>query len=113
MAHNINHNALTGQDAFFSVKEKAWHGLGQIVKDYPTSEEAIIHAGLNYEVEKRELFTVTKEREDNAGRDLVKIPTNFATVRIDTEQFLGVVGSKYEVVQNKTAFAFERSRRTR
>ena len=47
MAHNINHNSITGKDSFFSVKEKAWHGLGQIIEDYPTSEEAIIFAGLD------------------------------------------------------------------
>ena len=41
MAHNINFNEQTGQHSFFSVEQKAWHGLGQIVKDYPTSEEAI------------------------------------------------------------------------
>ncbi len=57
MAHNINYNEKTGKHSFFSVKEKAWHGLGQILSDYPTSAEAIIHAGLNYEVEKRHLFT--------------------------------------------------------
>ena len=50
MAHNINYNEQTGRYSFFSVKEKAWHGLGQIVEQYPTSEEAIKHAGLDYEV---------------------------------------------------------------
>ena len=50
MAHNINFNKQTGRYSFFSVKEKAWHGLGQIVEQYPTSAEAIIHAGLDYEV---------------------------------------------------------------
>ena len=95
MAHNINRHALTGQDAFFSVKEKAWHNLGQIVQDYPTAEEAIIFAGLNYEVEKRPLFTDGQE-----------VPKYSATVRTDTAQILGVVGSKYEVVQNRTAFSF-------
>ena len=50
MAHNLNFNERTGRYSFFSVQEKAWHGLGQIVKDYPTSSEAIQHAGLDYEV---------------------------------------------------------------
>jgi phage/plasmid-like protein (TIGR03299 family) len=95
MAHNINRNSITGKDAFFSVKEKAWHGLGQIVDDHPTSEEAIIFAGLNYEVEKKPIFT-----------DAQEIKTHFATVRTDTAQVLGVVGSKYEIVQNKSAFVF-------
>ncbi len=96
MAHNINRNILTGQDAFFSVKEKAWHGLGQIVDDYPTAAEAIIHAGLNYQVDKKPIQTTEGEAINNF----------FATVRTDTNQVLGVVGAKYEVVQNETAFSF-------
>jgi hypothetical protein len=31
MAHNLNFNERTGRYSFFSVQEKAWHGLGQIV----------------------------------------------------------------------------------
>lgn len=57
MAHNISHNETTGKHSFFSVKEKAWHGLGQVVQDYPTSREAIAHAGLDYAVGKRFLLT--------------------------------------------------------
>lgn len=112
MAHNINRNSKTGKDAFFSVREKAWHGLGQIVEDHPTSEEAIIHAGLDYEVVKRSLFTYNEENSSEAtapdGIQIpeLEIPDYFATVRRDTEQILGVVGSKYEVVQNRTAFTF-------
>lgn len=52
MAHNLNYNQQKGKHSFFSVKGKAWHGLGQIISDYPTSEKAIIHAGLDYQVEK-------------------------------------------------------------
>lgn len=52
MVHNLNYNEQTGKHSFFSVKEKAWHGLGQIVEGYPTSAEAIKHAGLDYTVEK-------------------------------------------------------------
>ena len=57
MAHNINFNEQTGQHSFFSVKEKAWHGLGQVVQDYPTSAEAIKFAGLDYEVVKQDIYT--------------------------------------------------------
>jgi len=31
-----------------SVKEKAWHNLGQVIDRYPTSSEAIQFAGLDY-----------------------------------------------------------------
>lgn len=112
MAHNLNYNSNTNKHSFFSVKEKAWHGLGQIVEDYPTSEEAIIHAGLNYEVEKRPLFTYDENsmNEDTAPDGIqipeIEIKNFFATIRKDTNQILGVVGSKYEVVQNKSAFVF-------
>jgi hypothetical protein len=61
MAHNINYKEKTSKHSFFSVKEKAWHGLGQIVSDYPTSAEAIKYAGLDYLVEKRPLFTYDNE----------------------------------------------------
>ena len=106
MSHNIHRNILTNRDSFFSVKEKAWHGLGQIIENYPTSAEAIVHAGLDYFVEKRPLFSKSNERPDNTGCDLVTISTNFATFRTDTDQYLGIVGNKYEVVQNTSAFTF-------
>jgi len=99
MAHNINRNKVTGKDAFFSVKEKAWHGLGQIVQDYPTSEEAIKFAGLDYEVRKEKLFI-------HPSNDYQEVESFFATIRTDTLQMLGVVGSRYEVMQNKSAFTF-------
>ena len=53
MAHNINFNEDKQQYSFFSVKEKAWHNLGQIVQDYPNSKEALQFAGLDFEVLKR------------------------------------------------------------
>lgn len=111
MAHNINYNEQKNQHSFFSVKEKPWHGLGQIVADYPTSAEAIEHAGLDFAVEKRKLFTYDNENQNgNPDSDIiipeVEVPGYFATMRTDTEQVLGVVGKDYEVVQNKDAFSF-------
>lgn len=38
MAHNLNFNSRTGKYSFFTVKEKTWHNLGQVVEEYPTSE---------------------------------------------------------------------------
>lgn len=111
MAHNINFNEQTGKHSFFSVKEKAWHGLGQIVQDYPTSAEAIQHAGLNYTVEKRKLFTYDNENNTaNPDTDIIipeiEVPNFYATIRTDNETVLGVVGKDYEVVQNRDAFSF-------
>jgi phage/plasmid-like protein (TIGR03299 family) len=111
MSHNINFNEQTGTHSFFSVKEKAWHGLGKIVQDYPTSAEAIKQASLDYVVEKRPLFTYDNHNASPAMDNSlqiagVQVPNYFATVRTDTEQVLGVVGKDYEVIQNKYAFTF-------
>jgi phage/plasmid-like protein (TIGR03299 family) len=111
MAHNINFNEQTNMYSFFSVKEKAWHELGQIVRDYPTSAEAIRFAGLDYTVEKRKLFTFDSENNSgNDGIDIIipeiEVPNYFATIRNDNETVLGVVGKDYEIVQNRDAFSF-------
>jgi phage/plasmid-like protein (TIGR03299 family) len=109
MAHNLNYNQKNNDYSFFSVKEQAWHNLGIIVDRYPTSAEAIQFAGLDYQVEKRPLFTYdTENHTDNTdyGIPEIKVPNFFATVRTDTEDVLGVVGKEYEIVQNINAFEF-------
>lgn len=110
MAHNLHFSERSGQYSFFSVREKAWHGLGQIVLDYPTSAEAIRFAGLNYSVEKRKLFTLEGNHppfEEERGRSAsIEVPNYFATVRTDNDAVLGVVGKDYQVVQNVDAFSF-------
>lgn len=111
MAHNINFNEQTGKHSFFSVKQKAWHSLGQIIDQYPTSAEALRFAGLDYTVEKRKLFTLDNENQ-NANPDVdivipeIEVPNFYATIRKDNEAVLGVVGKDYEVVQNVDAFSF-------
>ncbi|RYY36971.1 MAG: DUF945 domain-containing protein [Sphingobacteriaceae bacterium] len=101
MAHNLNFNTQTGQHAFMSVKQTAWHGLGQIVEDHPTSREAIAFAGLDYEVVKAPIFA------RGAGLfESFPIADQFATMRTDTKAVFGVVGKDYQIVQNADAFAF-------
>ena len=111
MAHNLNFNERTGRYSFFSVQEKAWHGLGQIVTDYPKSAEAIKHAGLDYEVIKSPLYTnasnIIDPTESLEIRDNeVNVPNYFATIRTDNNAVLGVVGKEYHIVQNREAFSF-------
>lgn len=111
MAHNLNFNEQTGKHSFLSVKEKAWHGLGQIIEGYPTSAEALKFAGLDYTVVKRKLFTYDNENEVANGDTEIKIPeievpNYYATLRTDNEAVLGVVGKDYEIVQNTDAFSF-------
>ncbi len=111
MAHNINFNQRTGRYSFFSVQQKAWHGLGQIVEDYPTSEEAIKFAGLDYEVVKSPLFTkgstlIETENGLKLGSSDLDVPDYFANIRSDNNAVLGVVGKDYHIVQNCEAFSF-------
>ena len=106
MAHEINFNERTGQHSIFSVKEKAWHGLGQVVDQYPTSAEALRFAGLDYEVVKEDLYTTSFNESGQAMDFSKRVKTHFATIRKDTGDILGVVGKDYEIVQNLEAFSF-------
>ncbi|TKB99178.1 DUF932 domain-containing protein [Pedobacter cryophilus] len=101
MAHHINYNEQTQKHSFFSVKEKAWHGLGQIVSDYPTSAEALKFAGLDFEVLKLPNLHLLPD-----GKEIIS-ENSYFTYRTDNQEILGdKLGSDYEVVQNKDAFTF-------
>lgn len=109
MAHNLYYNDQTGKHSFFSVQQKAWHGLGQIVQDYPTSAAAMEAAGLDYRVEKRRLFTFDSTNlfgNADTLQPTIEVPAYYATVRTDNDAVLGVVGRDYKVVQNRDAFSF-------
>lgn len=113
MAHNLYYNQGTEQHSFFSVKQKAWHGLGKVVEDYPTSSEAMKFAGLDYTVEKRRLYTLDNlannafmQCPEGSITPALEVPGYFSTVRTDTQEVLGVVGRDYQIVQNQDAFSF-------
>lgn len=101
MAHTINYNEDKGQHAFFSVRQPAWHGLGQIVQDYPRSAQAIAFAGLDYKVVKAPIFA-----KSTGLFESFPVPDQYATLRTDTKAVFGVVGKDYQIVQNTDAFAF-------
>jgi phage/plasmid-like protein (TIGR03299 family) len=101
MGHNINFNEQTGQHSFFSVQQKAWHGLGQIVEGYPTSKEALQLAGLDFEVIKMPNIHRIADGTETISE------TSFFTYRTDNGAVLGDrVGVDYKIVQNRDAFSF-------
>ncbi len=101
MAHKINYNDKTGKHSFFSVNEKAWHELGTIVKEYPTSKDALQFAGLDYEVVKRPNLHLLDDGK------IITSKTSFYSYRPDTGAVLGDrLGIDYQVVQNVDAFSF-------
>ncbi|UPZ36531.1 DUF945 domain-containing protein [Sphingobacterium sp. PCS056] len=111
MAHNINYNETTGQHSFFSVKQKAWHNLGQIVSEYPTSADAMRFAGLDFDVIKTPMYTqgsIISIGDSGMETEPIElnVPNYYSTVRTDNNTVLGVVGKDYHIVQNRDAFSF-------
>lgn len=95
--HNLNVN--NGKASMFYVGEVPWHKLGTQLEKPATAQEAIEAAGLDFRVQLKPVKTVI-----NRHRKVV--PNTFATVRTDTSEVLGVVGSRYQPIQNRDAFAF-------
>lgn len=84
-------------ETMFSVREKPWHGLGTIVAEAPTSQEALQVAGLNWNVIQKDIMTAE-------GGGIIQ---GFkANVRDSDGSVLGIVTDRYRVVQNTDAFAF-------
>lgn len=91
MAHEIMEN-----DEMFSVKVTPWHGLGIVLDNPPTIEEGLKISKLDWEVNMLPLYAKT-DRE-------IEAPAQ-AILREDTQEILGVVGPKYEPLQNVDAFS--------
>lgn len=83
-------------ESMFSVRETPWHGMGEIVKEAPTSEDAIRLAGLDWKVEQKPIFL----------QDGTQISGSYANVRSSDNSPLGIVGERYRIVQNIDAFTF-------
>jgi len=93
MAHEIMAN-----DNMMYVGKRPWHGLGTEVLGAATAHEALLAADLNWEVEKRDLFTTD-------ARSVIQVPSHKAIVRVDTNEPLGVATSRYHCIQNEEQFA--------
>ena len=112
MAHLINFSETKGTHSFASNGEKAWHGLGQVVTNAMTAAQAIELANLDYEVDKTTIHAAILQTEQDekgemhGGMNYPEIKDRFATYRTDNNQVLGIVGNRYEIVQNKEAFGF-------
>ena len=88
MAHEV--------ETLFVTRVPAWHSLGTIVADSPTSKDAIVAAGLDWNVYQTPIFDQNQQKIDNY----------FANVRDKDNSVLGVVTSRYQIVQNHEAFEF-------
>ncbi len=82
--------------AYTQERGTPWHGQGKARKGLATADEMLSDAGLNWIVEKMPVQVV--------GGPVV--PGKFATVRTSDMTPLGIVGTRYSVVQNHDAFGF-------
>jgi phage/plasmid-like protein (TIGR03299 family) len=89
MTHNF--------DSGFFVNKGAWHGLGTVLDNPPSTAQAIIDAGLDWQVKEQPLYT-----QSNFG--LSPVSTHKSLVRSTDHQLLGVVSNKYKPLQNHDAF---------
>lgn len=108
MSHNV--------ETMFSVKLMPWHRLGVILNDPPTSEEAIIAAGLDWPVYTKPIYVETEYVENNEKhKKFVKLNNRVALMRrikvkkdngsIDEiETPLSFVSNRYQPLQNVEAF---------
>lgn len=83
-------------ESMFYVRETPWHGLGTRVQEAPSSSEALIKAGLDWNVVQEPIYTETEELIEGYK----------ANVRDSDRKVLGVVTDRYKVIQNQEAFVF-------
>ena len=88
-------HGLLEYDWMLSVKERPWHGIGSVIEDAPTSEDAIKIAKLDWKV---------KQYQVKANG--VTLENHFCNMRTDKNIPLGVVKGRYKIVQNVEAFDF-------
>ena len=84
-------------ESVFYVRQTSWHGLGIRVQNAPSSKDALVMAGLDWEVQQRQMKT-----EDGAP-----VFGYYANVRSSDNKILGVVSDKYAVVQNREALPLQ------
>ena len=80
----------------FYVKKTPWHGLGTEVQEAPDSREELWMAGLDWSVVQEPIYTGRKELVEGYK----------ANIRDSDRNPLGVMADRYQVIQNREAFAF-------
>ena len=78
------------------VKQEAWHRLGIVVEDAPSTEEAYELSGLDWRVDLVPAYCRIGEKEVETG--------DFAIVRDKDNSVFGTVGDRYVPFQNLEAF---------
>jgi phage/plasmid-like protein (TIGR03299 family) len=100
MAHNI-----TERDNLFTVREPAWHGIGTVLPEYPTREEAkaIAHP---WEPESQPLYRkeITVSADGEIREEFVEIKSHHQITRSDDHSPIGVTTSTTSLVSNEEMY---------
>ena len=98
MSHELEERNGVIEAAF--AGQKPWHGLGQMVGENMTVNEALDAAHLRWKI--RLLDLQYELNFDN----LVTVPDTRAIIRVDTGEYFGTVGVRYTPIQNEEQAAF-------
>ena len=99
MSHEMYEN-----DHALYVGKPAWHGLGTVVENAPTTMDAMRMAKMDFGVKLSNPIVAEYGETDYFGRTLTEPSKFYATVRDDTSEVLGVVNKNYKIVQNSELF---------
>lgn len=101
------------QNKMFDRKNRPWKDVGTDVSQLTELTEVLEKSGLDFTVEKSPVLfsTPIKYPIEDGGDSAALTPSHkldgfFVTYRTDNNHPFGVVGSKYEIVQNIEAFRF-------
>ena len=113
--HNLEERNGKFSFAENGARQRAWHGLGEVVNEPMFVADALKLCRADYEVKLQPIVALNDEIIDamnNGGfinasmlRDLM-VEKSMATVRTDLNKSLGLVSDKYGIVQNSDAFKF-------
>jgi phage/plasmid-like protein (TIGR03299 family) len=84
---------------YISSEGEPWHGLGKPVTSALTAEQALVESGQNWTVR-------TEGLQTTSGLPITDGRRCRAIVRDDTDEVLGIVGRRYQPIQNADAFNF-------
>lgn len=115
MAHNIEERNGKFSFAENGSRERAWHGLGEVVNEPMFVADALKLCRADYDVQMQPIVALNDEivsAMENGGMIEADkllgllIPNARATIRTDLNKPLGLVSDKYGIVQNIDAFKF-------
>jgi phage/plasmid-like protein (TIGR03299 family) len=102
MAHELEIGS-NGEVAFASLREPAWHGLGEVFTEEVTTAEMLTKAHLDNWNVRLEDVAVPEGFASDKSYSFVTRTNPFNT---DQNDILGVVGERYVPLQNEDLFSF-------